>query len=317
MQQLYSGIHVPLVTPFTPDGQIAGDALERLAHEVIGAGATGVVALGTTGESATLSADERRTVIDICAGVCRERSATLTVGAGSNDTAGTVEALCDLRRWPEVSGALTVVPYFTRPSEQGVTAHFTRLANESPVPLVIYNVPYRTGQVIGAQTLRHLARLPQIIGVKHAVGSIDAETVALMADLPADFAVLAGDDVFTSPLLALGATGAILASAHLCTAQFVDLVRAWRGGEVQRARELGHRLVSLSAAVFAEPNPAVVKAVLHAQDRIPTPAVRLPLLPAGPTATATALRHANALAEAIRPPRHTYSPVISMSRSAR
>jgi 4-hydroxy-tetrahydrodipicolinate synthase len=297
MQHPLAGIHVPLVTPFTPDGQVACDALEKLAHQVIDAGAAGVVALGTTGESATLSTHERRSVIGICARVCRERSATLIVGATSNDTAASVEGLRGLRAWAEVAAALAVVPYFTRPSEQGVLAHFTRLAAESPVPLVIYNVPYRTGQVVGAATLRHLARLPRVIGVKHAVGSIDADTVALMADLPEGFAVLAGDDIFTSPLLALGAAGAILASAHLCTAQFVDLVRAWHGGDVDRARHLGHRLTALSTALFAEPNPAVVKAVLHAQARIPTPAVRLPLLPASRPATTAALRHANTLAE--------------------
>jgi 4-hydroxy-tetrahydrodipicolinate synthase len=297
MEHTLTGIHVPLITPFTADDRVAGDALERLAHEVIDAGAAGVVALGTTGEPATLSADERRTVVDICARVCRERSATLMVGAGSNDTAGSAEALRGLRAWPEVSAALTVVPYYTRPSEQGVIAHFTRLATESPVPLVIYHIPYRTGQVVTAATLRHLAGLPGVIGVKHAVGGIDADTVALMADRPEGFAVLAGDDIFTSPLLALGAAGAILASAHLCTAAFVELVRAWHSRDVDRARDLGHRLTALSAALFAEPNPAVVKAVLHAQSRIPTPAVRLPLLPASPAATTAALCHTDALAE--------------------
>ncbi len=133
--------------------------------------------------------------------------------------------------------------------------------------------------------------LPGIAGIKHAAGSIDEDTVRLLADLPDRFAVLGGDDAFASPLLALGAAGAILASAHVRTRDFAEMVRSWRGGECDRARALGHRLAGLSAALFAEPNPVVIKAVLHAQGRIPSPAVRLPLLPASPDATAVALDH--------------------------
>ncbi|WP_248966006.1 4-hydroxy-tetrahydrodipicolinate synthase [Sphaerisporangium perillae] len=290
MSHAFAGLYVPLVTPFTDDGKLAPEALEGLAHSVIDGGAAGVVALGTTGEPATLSADERRIVLDVCARVCRERSATLIAGAGSNDTGGSLRALSELAAWPEVSAALTVVPYFTRPSQDGVLAHFTRLAAESRVPLIIYNVPYRTGQVVGWETLRRLAGLPGIAGVKHAVGGIDEDTVTLMADLPDRFAVLGGDDLFASSLLALGAPGAILASAHLCTEQYAALVHAWRTGEADRARALGNRLTRLSAALFAEPNPTVVKAVLHAQGRIPSPAVRLPLLAAGPESIRAALR---------------------------
>jgi 4-hydroxy-tetrahydrodipicolinate synthase len=123
--------------------------------------------------------------------------------------------------------------------------------------------------------------VPGIIGVKHAVGAVDDVTVMMMAGRPAGFAVLAGDDMFASPLLALGAAGGILASAHLRTADFADLIAAWQAGRAAQARALGHRLAPLSAALFAEPNPAVIKGVLHAQGRIPSPAVRLPLLPAG------------------------------------
>jgi 4-hydroxy-tetrahydrodipicolinate synthase len=122
--------------------------------------------------------------------------------------------------------------------------------------------------------------MPGIAGMKHAVGGIDHDTVMLMADLPDGFAVLAGDDMFASPLLALGAAGGILASAHLRTGEFAALIAAWHSGQADQARELGHRLAPLSAALFAEPNPAVIKGVLHAQGVIPSPAVRLPLLPA-------------------------------------
>jgi 4-hydroxy-tetrahydrodipicolinate synthase len=280
MELSLRGLYVPLITPFTDEGDLAPDALEKLAHEVLDSGAAGLVALGTTGEHATLTAAERQAVLGICARVCREQGATLIAGAGSNDTAGTARALRELAAWPEVSAALTVVPYYTRPSEEGVVAHFARLAADSPVPLIVYNIPYRTGRVLSGQTLLQLARVPGIAGVKHAVGGIDHDTIVLMAGRPDDFAVLAGDDVFAPPLLALGAAGGILASAHVCTSQFADLIAAWHSGRAEEARALGHRLAPLSAALFAEPNPSVIKGVLHVQGRIPSPAVRLPLLPA-------------------------------------
>jgi 4-hydroxy-tetrahydrodipicolinate synthase len=285
-----SGLYVPLVSPFTADGELATGALEGLAHAVLDEGAAGVVALGTTGEPATLTAQERRTVLDVCARVCRERSAALIAGAGSNDTRASAEALAELAAWPEVSATLTVVPYYTRPSEEGVAAHFATLARQSPVPLIIYNIPYRTGRSVGWRTLRRLAGRPRIAGIKQAVGGIDEDTVRLMADLPDGFAVLGGEDVVASPLLALGAAGAILASAQVCTRAFGDMVGAWLSGPADRARFLGHQLTELSAALFAEPNPVVIKAALHAQGRIPSPAVRLPLLAASPDAAAAALR---------------------------
>ncbi|MCC3766732.1 4-hydroxy-tetrahydrodipicolinate synthase [Streptomyces sp. UNOC14_S4] len=293
---LARGVHVPLITPFTEAGEVALDALERLARELLEEGAAGLVALGTTAEVSTLTDAEREAVVDVVARVCRERGAPLTVGAGSNATAASKEALAALGKRPEVVAALTLVPYFTRPSEAGVLAHFAELAAHSPVPLIVYHIPYRTGQELGARTLRELGALPGIAGVKYAAGGITADTVALMADLPADFAVFAGDDVFFSPLLAMGAHGGILASAHLATGAFASLVEAWRAGDGARARELGHRLAALSATLFAEPNPTVVKGVLHAQGRIPSPGVRLPLLSARAGSVAGALAALDAFA---------------------
>jgi 4-hydroxy-tetrahydrodipicolinate synthase len=217
--------------------------------------------------------------------VCRERSAPLVVGAN------TPEALRALGDRPEVTAALTVVPPFVRPGEEGVLAHFARLAAAAPVPLVVYDIPYRTGQYLSVDALRRLAGIPGVAGLKYAPGGINADTVALLADPPAGLAVLGGDDVFVSPLLALGAHGGILASAHVATADFVALIAAWHTGDVAAARALGGRLGALSTALFAAPNPTVVKAVLHAQGRIPTPAVRLPLLPADPDLAAAALHH--------------------------
>ncbi|GII52132.1 4-hydroxy-tetrahydrodipicolinate synthase [Planotetraspora thailandica] len=275
------GVHVPLVTPFTAAGDVAEDALEELAQAVLDAGATGLVALGTTAEASTLDRDEKRIVVETCVRVCRERGATLTIGAGTNDTRASAAALSELAQWPEAAYALVPVPYYTRPSQAGVVAHFRQLAASSPIPLIVYHIPYRTGQALDADTLHTLGRMPGIAGVKYAAGGVDQETVDLLGELPDGFAVLAGDDVFLSPLLALGAAGGIVASAHLATGRFAGLAAAWRDGDVARARVLGHGLARLSAAAFREPNPTVIKGVLHAQGRIPTPGVRLPLLPAG------------------------------------
>ncbi|MER5867309.1 dihydrodipicolinate synthase family protein [Kitasatospora sp. NPDC002040] len=274
------GIHVPLITPFAADGTLAVDALAGLARQALAEGAAGLVALGTTAEVATLDEAERRTVVEVCAKAAAEYGAVLTVGAGGNDTRRTVDALGGLAGVADA--ALVTVPAFTRPGEAGALAHFTELAAHSPVPLIVYHIPYRTGQALGATALRAIGALPNVAGVKYAVGGIDQETVALMADLPPDFAVLAGDDPFLAPLLALGAAGGILASAHLATGRFVEFA-AGRG-----PRGLGHQLARLSIACFAEPNPTVIKGVLHAQGRIPTPDVRLPLLPADPGSVAAA-----------------------------
>ncbi len=291
----FTGLFIPLITPFTPDGEVAADALARLAHRVLDDGAAGLVALGTTAETATLTEAERSLVLDICGRVCRDRAVPLIAGAGTNDTARSAAALAALKDCPQVGAALTVVPYYSRPGEAGVLEHFRTLAASSPVPLLIYNIPYRTGQAVSWQTMQRLAEVPGIAGVKHAAGSIDQDTIAMMAARPAGFSVLGGDDLYISPLLALGADGGILASAHVRTAEFARLVSLWRDGRAGEARLLGHRLAAVSQALFAEPNPVVIKAVLHRFGQIPSPAVRLPLLPASPAATAAAVDAAGAI----------------------
>ncbi|MGN9811785.1 dihydrodipicolinate synthase family protein [Micromonospora sp. BQ11] len=285
-----TGLYVPLITPFDEAGAVAVQALAALAHEVLEAGAAGLVALGTTAEPHALDAAERRTVVDVVAAVCREHRAGLLVGAH------TTEDLRALAERAEVTAALCLVPPFLRPGEEAVLAHFARLAEASPVPLVAYHVPYRTGQPLSARTLRRLAETTGVVGIKYAVGGIDADTVAFLADVPPGCAVLGGEDAYVSALLALGAHGGILASAHVATADYAALVEAWRAGNVERARPLGHRLAVLSAALFAEPNPSVIKAVLYAQGRIPTPTVRPPLLPATPAATTEAVACVDELA---------------------
>lgn len=284
-----TGLYVPLITPFSDSGDLDDGALEQLAHRVLDDGATGLVALGTTAEAATLTETERARVLTVCDRACRDRGAPLIAGAGTNDTARSAAALADLSRYPRVRAALTVVPYYSRPGAAGVLEHFRTLAACSPVPLLIYNIPYRTGQAVTWHTMAELAKTPGVGGVKHSAGSIDDETVAMMAGRPPTFSVLGGDDLYISPLLALGADGAILAAAHVRTADFAGLIRLWRDGATEQARQLGHRLTRVSRALFAEPNPVVIKAVLYRLGRIPSPAVRLPLVGASDAATAAAL----------------------------
>jgi len=267
-------LYVPVITPFDPDGAVSWPALEALAHDLLQAGATGLVALGTTAEPASLTPGERRDVLDLLAAVCREHQAPLIVGANDPDQ---LRVLADR---PAVRAALSLVPPFLRPGEDGVIAHLRALAAQSPVPLVVYHVPHRTAQPLTAAALHRLAATPNITGIKLAPGVIDPPVVEFLAAPPDDFTVLAGDDVLLAPLLAMGAHGGILASAHVETAAYAALITAWQAGDLSLARPLGHRLAVLSAALFAEPNPAVIKAVLHAEGRIPSPGVRLPLLPA-------------------------------------
>ncbi|MFI6155591.1 dihydrodipicolinate synthase family protein [Kitasatospora sp. NPDC051170] len=290
------GIYVPLITPFAADGTVCLDSLRKLAGELLEAGAAGLVALGTTGEPAALTADERQAVIDVAADACAAFGAQLIVGASGGDTRATAEALVALgARAPRAAAALVTAPAFVRPGEAGTVAHFRALAAASPLPLIVYHIPYRTGQQLSTAALRELAAIDGVVGVKYATGGLDQTAAELLADTPEGFAVLTGEDVYLAPMLAVGAAGGILASAHLATARFVELDAAWRAGEVGRARDLGHRLTALALAAFTAPNPSVTKGVLHAQGRIPTPDVRLPLLPAGRAEVDAALALVNGL----------------------
>jgi 4-hydroxy-tetrahydrodipicolinate synthase len=285
-----SGLLVPLVTPFDERDRVDLDALERLALELIEAGAAGVVALATTGEATSLDDQERGEVIAACARVCVDMGATLVVGAGTNDTRTTVarhEALADV---PGVDASLAVVPYYVRPSEAALVAHFQHVAKRSPVPLVMYNIPYRTGRGLGAPAILDLAATDNIAGLKQAVGGIDTDTLMILAEAPDDFSVLGGDDPFLYPIVLLGGRGAIAASAHLCTRRFADLIQCGRSGAVRDGRAHAEALLPLVVALFSEPSPAVTKAVLHAQGRIPTPHVRMPLADASPAALGEVLR---------------------------
>ena len=261
------GVYVPLVTPFDRHDRVDLEALERLTDDVLAAGAAGVVALATTGEPTSLDDEERDAVVAACSRVCTDRGAGLIVGAGTNDTRTTLgrhEALADV---PGVTASLAVVPYYVRPTEAAIVAHFQLVAARSPVPLITYNVPYRTGQGLAAASLLELAATDNIAGVKQAVGAIDADTLSVLARSPEEFALLGGDDPYLFPLTLMGAPGApgaIAASANLYTQRFVAMIEHGLAGEVGHGRA-------------------------HAEGRIPTADARMPLSNASATAVQQAL----------------------------
>jgi 4-hydroxy-tetrahydrodipicolinate synthase len=284
------GVYVPIITPFAEDASVATDALQRLCHEYLDAGGAGIVALGTTGESTALDADEKRTVIDACSKVCAERSAQLIVGAGTNNTRTTRQAVKELAGTPALVATLIVVPYYVRPSEAGIVAHFKSVAEVSPVPVVIYNIAIRTGRHLSASGVVELAGSPNFAGIKQAATGLDLDTLELLrgTNHVDGFAVLGGEDPFLFPLVLMGGAGTICASAHVCTARFVEMIECGLAGKVEEGRAHAEALFPVTQALFAEPNPAVFKGVLHAQGRIPTPDVRLPLL----NASSDAIQHA-------------------------
>ncbi len=283
------GVWIPLITPFDTDGTVALDAIERLVHFYLDAGVRGIVALGTTGESAALTNDEREAVVDACARVCEARQAPLIVGVGTNNTAVTIEAARALGDIPSVVGALVVVPYYVRPSEAGIVEHYRAVAAASAVPVVAYNIPARTGRGLGAAALLELAAIPNIAGVKQAVPALDGDTLELLANAPEGFQVLAGEDLVILPTVLMGGAGTISAAAHLCTDRFVQMVECGLAGKVDEARGHAEALLSVVQAGYVEPNPAVFKAVLHAQGRIPTPDLRAPMTNASPAVRDAAL----------------------------
>jgi 4-hydroxy-tetrahydrodipicolinate synthase len=285
-----SGLLVPVITPFDEDGRVDEATLERHVTRILEAGATGIVAVATTAESTALDEDERDVAIAVCARVCAERDAVLVVGAGTYNTRETItrhEALADV---PGVRASLAVVPYYVRPSEAAIVAHFRAVAARSPVPVIVYNIPYRTGRGLGADALLELAATDNVVGVKQAVGGIDADTLRVLADAPPTFGVLGGDDAFLFPLTLMGGAGAIAASANVATDHYAAMIDAGLAGDVTTGRRRAEALLPLTLALFAEPSPAVIKAVLHAQGALPTPHVRMPLADASPDSRDAALR---------------------------
>ena len=276
------GVWVPLITPFAVDGSVDLAAVEQLCTDYLDAGVAGIVALGTTGEPTGLDEAEKRGVVDTVSRVCAARGAPLVIGTGTNSTASTITATQAIEGTPALAAALVVVPYYVRPSEAGIVEHFKAVAAASRVPIVIYNIPYRTGRALGSASLLELAGVDKIVGVKQSVGAIDSDTLAVLRDAPRGFNVLSGEDALLYPLVLMGACGGITASSHVCTERFVEMVECALAGKLEDGRAHAEALLGVVQAGFVEPNPAVFKGVLHAQGRIASAALRLPMTAAAP-----------------------------------
>lgn len=275
MQQVFEGIWLPLVTPFR-NGEVDLPAVRRMVDYYIEAGIHGFIVCGTTGEPATMSEEEQLTVLNAVLEASHGRR-PVVMGLSSNDTRDALRQLAVLQQWP-ISGVLVVTPYYTRPSQQGVLAHFRALAQATTLPLLLYNIPYRTGINIERDTIRALCELPNIIGIKESGGDIN-QLMDLIRDTRLQ--VLSGEDHLIFTTLCLGGAGAISAAAHVHPELYVRMYRAFRNGDIAQARELSWQLLPLVRALFSEPNPAPVKALLARQGLI-ADELRLPLTSATP-----------------------------------
>ncbi|SDR24814.1 4-hydroxy-tetrahydrodipicolinate synthase [Paraburkholderia fungorum] len=263
----FSGIWVPLITPFA-NGAVDHAALRALVRRYADAGIAGLVALGTTGEPAALDAAEQdavlATILDAAQRVERATPLPVVVGVSGNHTASMRERIEQLNALP-IAGVLIAAPYYIRPSQAGIVGHFTALADASEKPVVLYDIPYRTGVRLELDTLLTLAAHPRIRAVKDCSGSLET-TLALIRD--GRLQVLAGEDIAMFNTLCLGGSGAIAASAHVQPARFVALYRALAEGRLDEGRRIFHALTPMIQLAFAEPNPAPVKALLAAQGLI-------------------------------------------------
>lgn len=276
------GALTALVTPFDATGAVDLDAFGRLVRWQILAGIDGLVPCGTTGESPTLSPAERESLIATTVEIAAERPSRdrvrVVAGTGTNDTAATIAAT---RRAAELGAdaALVVAPYYNRPDARMLEAHFRAVADDGDLPIVVYNVPARTGANVDAATFLRLADHPRVIAVKEASGNLE-QIARICRERPADVAVLAGDDAWALPILALGGDGVISVASNEVPGEIVALCAAARAGDLDGARRIHERWLPLFLANFrGGPNPVPVKAAMRAMALLADDAVRAPLLP--------------------------------------
>jgi len=283
------GAFTALATPFTPAGAIDEAAFRRLVSWQVLAGIDGLVPCGTTGESPTLSPGEREwliaTTVEVVAESPSRDRVRVIAGTGTNDTAATIAAT---RRAAELGAdaALVVAPYYNRPDARMLDAHFRAVADEGDLPIVVYNVPSRTGTNVDAATFLRLAEHPRVIAVKEASGNLE-QIARICRERPADVAVLAGDDAWTLPILALGGDGVISVASNEIPGELVTLCSAAHAGDWDAARRTHERWLPLFLGNFAgAPNPVPVKAAMTMMGLLESDAVRAPLLSLDPDARA-------------------------------
>lgn len=273
------GVFVPIVTPIL-EGAVDYASHERLLAHVLGHDIDGLVMFGTTGERLTLSDREAEELVERTLPHLDGR-VPLYLGVGGPATAEVVKAVRGFERFP-VDGYMVASPYYNRPSQDGLLAHFQRVAAATDRNILIYNIPFRTAVNVSNETLFALAEVPNVIGVKDVCGSFE-QTFDLLTRRSDDFVVLAGQDPHYFTSLAYGADGGILASAHLETDRFIELTSAMREGDLLRGRRLWRELEPLISLLFEEPSPMAIKYCLWRKGLIASPECRLPLTQISPS----------------------------------
>lgn len=271
------GLGVALVTPFDHKGNIDYPALDRLTRNLVLHDVDFLVVLGTTGEAATLDANERKEVRSFMANLGKELNVPLVAGISSNDTRALMNELtsADLTGYQAI---LSAAPYYNKPSQEGLYQHFSAVAGNSPLPVILYNVPGRTGVNISAATVLRLAyEYNNIIGIKEASGNFK-QIEEIIHSCPDNFNVISGDDALTYPLMALGATGVISVVGNAFPHEFGHLVRLCRKGDFPKALPIHYNFQRLYDELFVDGNPAGIKCLLHEMGMIEN-VLRLPLVP--------------------------------------
>jgi 4-hydroxy-tetrahydrodipicolinate synthase len=269
---MFKGAIVAIVTPFKK-GKVDEASLRKLIEFQIKNGTDGIVPCGTTGESSTLSHEEHDKVIEIVIDAVKKRVPVIA-GTGSNSTAEAIQLTRHAYK-AGADGALMVAPYYNRPTQEGLYQHYKAVAEAVPIPIIIYNIPGRTGVNINPDTLARLARIKNIVGVKEASGSIKQMSDVISLCGP-NFDVLSGDDLFTLPLMAMGGRGVISVISNVAPADMAGLVDAFAAGDMKKAQALHFKMSGLIDALFIETNPTPVKAALSLMKKI-SYEVRLPL----------------------------------------
>lgn len=275
-QNIFKGLGIALITPFKGDGSVDYESLERLLNYQINNGADFLCILATTGEVPCLTREEKDNITDLVKRVVKGRIPILKYCGGNN----TALVLDEMRNsnWQGIDGILSICPYYNKPSQEGLYQHFKAIAQKSPLPLVLYNVPGRTGVNMKAETTVRLAKdFPNIVGVKEASGSLE-QVDEIIKNKPDNFDVISGDDALTFSMVASGAIGVISVIGNALPAQFSKMIRLEFNGEYEMARKIHHCFTELYSLLFVDGNPAGVKALLNDMGMIEN-VLRLPLVP--------------------------------------